>query len=121
MAAGFPRAGRRGSLTEEIAAGFVATQAKRRERRPSPVVLLLARHRWLIQRVAEGLGLGGVAEVEKTLQNRDNFALISRFLGPDGPPTVFFYYQVRVASGVPPGRAVARPGERDRAVARPGG
>lgn len=86
---------RRGSLTEELAAGFMQQQsALRTTQRPARSMPLLPRHRWMIGRTAEILGLGGTHDVEEALQREDNYALVQAFLGDRGPPTLFVFYQV---------------------------
>lgn len=54
-----------------------------------------ARHRWVIGKINEGLGLRDEAFVEKSLRDEETLASINAFFASDGPDTLFFFYQFR--------------------------
>ena len=106
----FRMAGRRGSLTEELAAGFRQQQLQqeqqqqqqyasyRRSARPGRTLALLPRQRWIAARVSEILGFGDGAEVEYSLSEERHRNVVDAFLSAAGPATIYVFFQVRATN-----------------------
>ena len=56
---------------------------------------LQARHRWVIGKIYESLGLKDELYVEKVLKQDATLATVNAFFGESGPERLLFYYQAR--------------------------
>ena len=59
---------------------------------------LQARHRWIIQRLDEGFGIGDESMVEEMVREDAILNPLNDFFGPEGKSRIFFFYQPRRAS-----------------------
>lgn len=60
---------------------------------------LQARHRWVIQRLDEGFGIGDESLVEDMIREEPVLQELNDFFGQDGKSRIFFFYQPRGGGG----------------------